>query len=100
MVVKARIYQPAKTAMQSARGNARQWVLEYEQQHAMPSDPLMGWTGSQDTLRQVQLRFTTKDKALAYAEQKGLQVVVQEPRERKIKPKNYAANFAFNKVSA
>ena len=35
-------------------------------------DPLMGWTGSRDTMEQVQLWFHTLDEAKAYAEKRRL----------------------------
>ena len=35
----------------------------------------------------------TKDEAIAYARKHGLQFVLEEPQERKIKPKAYADNF-------
>ncbi len=40
-------------------------------------DPLMGWTGSRDPLRQVALTFPTLAAALSYAERQGLCAVVQ-----------------------
>ena len=94
----ARIYQPAKTAMQSGWANTRKWVLEFE-----PSkkeiDPLMGWTGSADTEGQVRLRFETKEEAVAFAERHGLAHQVEEPKSRLVRPKNYAANFAFKRLA-
>ena len=89
-----RIYQPAKTAMQSGRGKTAQWVLEPDDASARAPDPLMGWISAEDTLGQVKLRFDTKDDAIAFAQKRGLPYVVQEPRTRKIRPKAYADNFA------
>jgi hypothetical protein len=92
--VRARIYRPAKTAMQSGRGNTKAWVLEFE---PLPKghDPLMGWISSSDTRGQVRLRFATKEEALAYASRRRLDVQVEEPHERRIKPKSYADNFRW-----
>ncbi|MEL6785791.1 MAG: NADH dehydrogenase ubiquinone Fe-S protein 4, partial [Pseudomonadota bacterium] len=39
----ARIFRPAKTAMQSGKGKSRQWVLQYEPSAPKQSDPLMGY---------------------------------------------------------
>ena len=64
---KARIYLPAKTAMQSGHRNTREWVLEFEPQARKSHDPLMGWTASADTLGQVRLTFETKEDAITYA---------------------------------
>ncbi|MGB0671497.1 MAG: ETC complex I subunit [Rhodospirillales bacterium] len=88
-----RIFQPAKTAMQSGRGNTRRWLVEHEASSARTTDPVMGWVGSADTSTQLRMYFPTKDEAIAYADRKGLTYRVIEPKQRKIKPKSYAANF-------
>ena len=74
--MKVRIYKPAKTAMQSGQGKTKEWLLESE---PMPKilDPLMGWTGSRDTMQQVQLWFHTLDEAKAHAEKDGWQYTVE-----------------------
>ena len=95
----ARIYRPAKTAMQSASGNTRNWVLEFEPAAPETIDPLMGWIGSTDTQAQVQLRFATKDEAVAYAEKRGLAYSIFEPKEVHSRPKSYAANFRHDRVT-
>ncbi|GAB3452472.1 ETC complex I subunit [Insolitispirillum peregrinum] len=98
MATVVRIYRPAKTAMQSGRGNLKAWVLEFEPTDAKKNDPLMGWAGSRDTRNQLRLRFDSKDAAIAYAQRNGFVVRLHEPTERTVKPKNYADNFAFNRV--
>ena len=99
MQMPARIYQPAKTAMSSGTAKSRDWVLEYVPDHARAIDPLMGWTSSRDTQAQVKLRFATKEAALAYAEENGIEAVVSEPHKRKpnIRPGGYGENFATNR---
>lgn len=95
---KVRIYRPAKNAMQSGRGNAKQWVVEFEPA-AKEIDPLMGWIGSRDTRNQLRLRFASKDEAVAYAEREGLAFsVYDELPRRPMRPKSYAENFRFDKV--
>ncbi len=96
-MTEVRIYEPAKTAMQSGRGNTRAWVLEYEPGSPKETDPLMGWVGSADTRSQVRLRFASKEEAVAFAKKNGMNFRVQEPRSRRIKPKNYAENFAYKR---
>ena len=92
-----RIYRPTKTAMQCGRGLTQDWVLEFEPGARRP-EPLMGWTASDDTLAQVQLRFPTKEEAIAYAARHGLMYVLEEPQERRIKPKAYADNFRYDRL--
>ncbi|MEI4263663.1 ETC complex I subunit [Roseovarius sp. D0-M9] len=95
----ARIYRPARTAMSSGTANTRNWVLEHVAQSAREVDPLMGWTSSDDTQAQVRLSFPTKEAALEYAEEHGIDVVVQDPHTRKvnIRPGGYGENFATNR---
>ena len=90
----ARIYQPAKTAMQSGRAKTLNWILEFEPSEARRADPLMGWISSGDTACQVKLKFPSKEEAVAYATREGLSYHVAEPRRRKIKGKNYADHFS------
>ncbi|MCP1336027.1 MAG: ETC complex I subunit [Alphaproteobacteria bacterium] len=94
----ARIYKPAKTAMQSGKANTRKWVLEFEPEEKKRVDPLMGWTGSGDTqATQVKLRFETKEGAIDYAKRHGIAFRLVEPHEMARATKSYSANFAFNR---
>lgn len=94
--MRARIYQPAKTAMQSGTAKTHVWLLEYAPASSREVDPLMGWTSSDDTQSQVRLKFDSKEDALDYAEANGIDAVVQEPKARKqnIRPGGYGENFA------
>ncbi|MGR3320757.1 MAG: ETC complex I subunit [Pseudooceanicola sp.] len=95
----ARIYRPAKTAMQSGTARTRKWILDFVPDTAREVDPLMGWTSSSDTQQQVRLRFDTKEEALEYAREHGIEAVVTEPHARKpnIRPGGYGENFATNR---
>jgi len=95
MATKARIYQPARTAMQQGRAKTKSWVLEWEPSEARRAEPLMGWIGSGDTRRQVQLRFETKEQAVEYAEDRDIAYVVREPHARTVKTKSYSDNFRW-----
>ena len=93
----ARIFRPAKTAMQSGRAGTRRWVLEYEPATPREPDPLMGWASARDTLNQVRLKFATLEEAKQFAEKKGLDYIVVEPQERTFKSKSYADNFRYDR---
>jgi hypothetical protein len=97
-MVQARIFKPAKNAMQSGRAQTRKWVLEYEPATPRRPEPLMGWASAEDTLNEVQLRFATLDEALAYAAKHGLDYTVITPHEETEKPKSYADNFRYDRV--
>jgi hypothetical protein len=92
----ARIYKPAKTAMQQGMA-PRDWVLDYEPDTSQVIEPLMGWTSSADTKSQVQIRFATKEEAVAFAVRHGIAFRLEEPKETALRPKSYAENFKFGR---
>ncbi len=94
----ARIYQPAKTAMQSGKGKTGRWVLEFETAAARRVDPLMGWTSSDDMRAdQVRLAFESKEAAVSYAESRNIPYQLSEPVEETPVIKAYSDNFAFRR---
>lgn len=95
--MKARIFQPAKTAMQSGRAKTHRWVLEAEPTSRQSLDPLMGWAGSRGTDGQIRLNFDTLDEAIAFADRHGIAYSVQRPKQRTVRPKAYADNFAYDR---
>jgi hypothetical protein len=92
----ARIFRPAKTAMQSGRSKSQDWVLEFEQGSVSP-EALMGWPSSTDTFGQVRLHFATRDEAITFARRNGIPHQVVEPREPRRILRAYADNFAFRR---
>ncbi len=96
----ARIYKPARTAMQSGPARTKEWVLEHEAQQPREIDPLMGWTSSRDTRTQVRLEFATREEAIAYAERHGIAYRLIDPAPRKIQRKTYADNFKFGRIGS
>ena len=90
----ARIYRPSKTAMQSGRAKAQDWVLEFVPASARTPDPLMGWVSSSDMNAQVKLKFDSEDAAVAYAKAHGIPFRVSEPKTPKKIIKAYADNFS------
>ena len=96
--MKARIYQPAKTAMQSGRAGTKRWRLEYDAEQAREIDPLMGWTSSADMPQQVSLSFESRDHAVAFAEKYGIPYHVEEPHVSAVRPKSYADNFRYDRA--
>jgi hypothetical protein len=100
VIMLARIYKPAKTAMQSGGAKTKEWVLEYEPATPREIDPLMGWTSSNDMLSQVRLFFETKEEAIEYAQKNGIPFRVFEPHPRAFIKKSYADNFAFGRIGS
>ncbi len=93
----ARIFKPARTAMQSGTAAAEEWRLEYEPELRPTADPLMGYTSSADMLRQVRLRFATREEAVAYAERNGIPFRVFDANEPSAKKLSYSDNFRFGR---
>jgi hypothetical protein len=100
--MRARIYQPAKTAMQSGTAKTHGWVLEFAPATAREVDPLMGWTSSGDMEAQVKLRFETREAAEAYATARGVEFDVILPHDRRpnIRARGYGENFATDRKGA
>ena len=90
----AKIYRPARNAMQSGKGKTDLWLLEYEPELPQTADPLMGWTSSSDMNGQVRLTFDSKEEAVAYAERHGIPFRLHEPQDPPVILKAYADNFA------
>jgi NADH dehydrogenase len=100
--MRARIYQPARTALQSGTARTRQWLLEFAPASAREVDPLMGWTSSDDTQAQVRLRFDSREAAEAYATARGIDFEVVEPKARRhnLRARGYGENFATDRKGA
>lgn len=95
----ARIYQPARNAMQSGQGKTKTWILEYMPDAPRAVDPLMGWTSSNDMESQVKLTFSSKEDAIAYANTKGVayRVEIPKPRKHVLRQGGYGENFSTNR---
>jgi hypothetical protein len=97
-MARARIYKPSKNAMQSGLAKTKLWALEFEPDHARKIDPLMGWTSSPDTNTQLQLRFESKEAAVAYAEKRGIEYQLVEAKPVRRLLKAYADNFKADRL--
>ena len=100
--MRARIYQPARTAMSSGAAKTHHWVLEFAPAEAREVDPLMGWTSSSDMRSQVRLTFASKEAAVDYAEANGIDAVVHDPHKRgaNVREGGYGENFATGRRGA
>ena len=100
--MRARIYKPSKTAMSSGLAKTKSWVLEFIQETTSETDPLMGWTSSGDTQSQVTLKFGSKQAAIDYAREHGIDAQIFEPKQRKfnVRSGGYGENFATNRRGA
>jgi len=93
----ARIFRPAKSAMQSGRAKTQVWTLEFAPDSIRAPDPLMGWQHTKDMDGQIRLSFETKEEAVAYAQSHKIPFEVIEPKTPKKIIKAYSDNFAFGR---
>ena len=96
-LMSARIYQPAKTAMQSGRSRTKKWVLDFEPTSKHNIEPLMGYISSKDMHSQISCQFETKKDAIAYAEKHELHFIVMEPKQKKRQAVSYSDNFKYSR---
>ena len=91
--MKAKIYKPSKTAMQSGRSKYNKWVLKFSDQKNQRKDNMMGWNGGSSTVSQIELKFSSKEEAVSYAKRNSIDYEILETSERKVINKSYADNF-------
>ena len=93
--MRVRIFRPTKSAAQSGRAGTHRWIVEPETVTSRLPEPIMGWASAGDTLGELKgrLRFPTLEDALAFVKPRGWEVVIEEPAERRIQPRNYLDNF-------
>ncbi len=78
--------------MQSGRGKTKKWILSFETKNTK-TNPLMGWESGEDTLSEVILEFSSKEKAINYAKKNNILYQVIEPKKSNFIIKSYADNF-------
>ena len=93
--MKARIYQPSKSATQSAKFNF--WLIEFASSEKPNIDDKMLWISSSNTQDKVKIKFKNKKNAIDFAKKNNIDFIVIEPAKRKITPKSYADNFSADK---
>ena len=81
--------------MQSGRGKLKNWVLEFDTKDSK-INPLMGWETTSDTLGEVILKFSSKEKAIEYAKKNSISYQIIEPKKKEFVIKSYADNFLKN----
>jgi len=90
-----RIYRPTKPATQSGDWHGHAWRMDWDvlgKGHRW-ENTLMGWQSSADFMQGTHLSFKSKEDAIQFATKQGYEYFVQEPNERRVIPKAYAANF-------
>ena len=90
-----RIYQPAKTAMQSGIAETKYWKLSFDTQQRWENE-LMGWSSSADPVQALNMKFKSKEDAILFCRRQGFEFSVEEPKEAKFEVKTYSNNFKYS----
>ncbi|KAF9393525.1 hypothetical protein CPC16_001829 [Podila verticillata] len=93
-----RIFQQAKGATQSGIVNTGNWRLDFDTELGAGrfENELMGWASSSDYMQALQMKFNTKEDAIAFADKQGWDFTIQEPNKKIFKKKVYADNFKYS----
>jgi hypothetical protein len=94
----AKIYRPAKTAMQSGKAKTHLWVLEFDQEQPRRIDPILGYTSTGDMKQQLRLTFESQEQAEAYAKREGIEYRVIQPKDANRQVVSYTDNFRFSRT--
>ena len=78
--------------MQSGLKKTDKWIVKYITKNP-GINPLMGWESSTDTLSELNLEFSSKDKAIEYAKKNKIKFEIVEENKRRIVKKSYSDNF-------
>lgn len=93
--MKAIIYKATKNVMQSGQGKLSTWLLEYDEAIMRAPESLNGWTATNSTTGQVQLKFESQEQAENFAKNNNLEYRVKASHARKVRPRNYSDNFKY-----
>ncbi|KAF8943523.1 hypothetical protein BGZ47_005363 [Haplosporangium gracile] len=93
-----RIFKQSKAATQSGITNTGVWRLDFDTQLQAGrfENELIGWASSSDYMQALQMKFISKEDAIAFADKQGWEFTVQEPNQKIIKKKVYADNFKYS----
>ncbi len=92
--MKVKIFQPAKSAMQSGVKNSKKWLLvPVEENNSRNLSKLMGWVSSNNTNNQLRFEFLDKESAIKFAKDQGYEYHIEEPNLAIITKKSYTENF-------
>ena len=96
--MKVKIYKPLKTVTQSGLSKFKHWIVEFPEDNNLGFEPLMGWQKSDNTYKQVQIKFDSLKQALLYVEKNKLNYILINKKEKKFKIKSYSDNFKYNRL--
>ncbi|CAG9857775.1 unnamed protein product [Phyllotreta striolata] len=93
----ARIFQQSKNCMQSGTFDTIGWRLQFDRQEEW-ENPCMGWSSNADGVSGLQMKFATKEQAIAFCQKHNWKWYVdgkQTRKRHKIRP--YAENYSHRR---
>jgi len=92
-----RIFKPTRSTTQSGGSKGNIWRIDFDTLlgGGRWENPLMGWASSADYNQALSLKFTTMEDAIRFAEKQGWEYYVQQPKLKRIPPKNYSENYVY-----
>lgn len=91
------IQKPAKNVMQQGSANMKGFALKYPNDITW-ENPLMGWISGANSLKDVEIRFPTKESAEFFAKKNGWKLLIpKEAPQKRVKIRGYHENFAWNR---
>ncbi|CAH1398773.1 unnamed protein product [Nezara viridula] len=90
------IQKPAKNAMQQGTANTKGFIMKYPNDVTW-ENPLMGWISGANSLKDVEIRFPTKESAAYFAKKNGWKLFIPKETPKKRVKRGYGENFAWNK---
>jgi hypothetical protein len=94
----AKIYRPAKTAMQSGKAKTNLVGSGVRSGNAARHRPDHGLYRLGDTRQQLRADLRDSEQAVAYAERNGIEYRVIEPKDATRKSLSYSDNFRFSRT--
>ncbi len=95
LLMRVRVYRPARSAAQSGSGAFARWVVEPECVSPRLPEPIMGWASARDpySCLRGRLRFVNEKDALAFVRGKGWEVLAMGVAEKQGAPHSYLERF-------
>ena len=93
----AKIYRPAKNAMQSGKAATKKWRLGFILANAPRPRALMGRVSRPRPQGQRRMTTDTKEEAIEFARKHGIPHQVVDAPEAKRQIRAYSDNFAFKR---
>ena len=94
---KVLIYKGRKTPTQSGNLKTKYWYLKFKDSINYEEDLMTGWKGNLEPAKKIKIKFSTLERAIAYARNKNYDFEVLDDKKYKINIKSYADNFKFNR---